>query len=167
MDTITLRFTTKWPYNPVSLAVARLGGSRDWSHVIAIVDNMAYEATMLYFQDGNILRPRSGVRKVTVDVAIHGVKAYRDMNVPVASLQDSIAWAQQMEGKKYDFAGALGLPLLSSDDWADDSKWWCSEFVFMMLGVGGNWVLDPAEKKRVTPNDLFQCNYKKSAIVRL
>jgi hypothetical protein len=44
--TVTLRFTSRWPYNPVSLLIATFTGSRFFSHVVAIIGERAYEASM-------------------------------------------------------------------------------------------------------------------------
>lgn len=156
MPSITVRFTTKWPYNPMSLLIARATGSREWSHTFCIIDGMAYEATMMH-----------GCRVVALGEAMRGVVAYQDMEVPVADVQSAKLWGMLQAGKGYDFAGAFGLPFLMSEDWSDDRKWWCSELTFVQLGIAGTWVLDPDERSRVTPNDLRQCNYPKSPIVRL
>lgn len=156
MDIITIRFTTKWPWNPTSVIIGRLAGSREYSHSMNIINGIAYEATMMH-----------GCRAVSVDEAMRGVAMYRDMRVPVADIGAAIAFGRAQDGKGYDFAGAFGLPLLASEDWADWSKWWCSELCFMQIGMGGTWMLDPDEQKRVRPNDLHQCNYQKTPIVRL
>ncbi|MCG2585521.1 hypothetical protein [Massilia sp. TS11] len=155
MDTITVRFTTRWPWNPISLAVARLTGSRQWSHCMLIIGTEAFEASMTH-----------GCRVVHIDEAMRGVVAWRDMLVPVPNLAAALAFGYAQNGRPYDWAGALALPLLASEDWADDRSWWCSELVFSMLGAGGTWVLDPTEARRVTPNDLHQVNYPKGAIIR-
>ncbi|KQQ86899.1 hypothetical protein ASF77_19635 [Massilia sp. Leaf139] len=88
------------------------------------------------------------------------------MEVEVPDIGAAVAFAEGQGGKPYDFAGALALPLLKSDDWGDDSRWWCSELVFAMLMAGGRTLLDPAEKHRVTPNDLYQCFFPKSQLMR-
>ena len=121
-----------------------------------IVGGTAYEATMLH-----------GCRAVPVEVAMKGVVGYQDMLVPVSDLGKAVEFGKNQIGKPYDFAGAFGLPLLMSDDWSDWSKWWCSELTFMQLGAAGNFVLDPAEKTRITPNDLHQCNFEKTPFVRI
>jgi hypothetical protein len=155
-NVIALRFTSKWPWNITSPVIAWLGGSKEFSHVMAIVDGKAYEATMLH-----------GCRVVPLAVAMDGVAAYQDMLVPVADVSAAVAWGEMQDGKRYDFAGALGLPLLMSDDWADDDKWWCSELVFMQLVKGGTVLLDPDITKRVTPEHLRMCNYQKSKVIKL
>ena len=154
-NNITLRFTTKWPYNVSSWIIARAAGSNQWSHVMAIVGDTAYEATMLH-----------GCRGVPVDVAMHGVKCYQDMIVEVPDIEKSIQWAKEQIGKKYDFAGAFGIPFCASQDWNDDRKWWCSEHNFMMLGAGGLWVMDKNQYNRITPDDLYKCNYVKKQVVK-
>ncbi len=153
---VTVRFTTKWPYNPTSPIIARLGGSKIWSHSMGIIDGKAYEATMTH-----------GCRAVPLGEAMRGVARYRDMSVPVPNVEAAIAFGEDQDGKGYDMAGALGLPLLASEDWADWTRWWCSELTFMQIGMAGTWLLDPTEQKRVTPDDLHQCNFPKSEIISI
>jgi hypothetical protein len=157
---VTLRFTSRWPYNPISLAIACLTDSREgFSHVMAIIEGRAYEANMLH-----------GCRAVPVEVAMAGMVRWQDMPVAVPDLDAAIAFGEAQcggngqHGKPYDWPGAFGLPLLRSEDWADGGKWWCSELAFALLMAGGTTLLDPQETKRVTPNDLRQCNYPKLAL---
>lgn len=151
---VTIRFTSRWPYNPMSLAIAVASGSREHlSHSIAIIEGRAYEASMTH-----------GCRAVPVAVAMTGIVRWQDMPVWVPDLDAAIRFGEDQHGKKYDFAGALGIPLLKSEDWADASKWWCSEHNFALLMAGGTTLLDPAEKRRVRPNDLRMCNYPKLAM---
>ena len=154
MEYAAVRFTSKWPYNPSSYIVARFAGSKQFSHVMCVIDEVAYEATMLH-----------GCRAVAVDEAMQGVVLYQDMTVPIKDKQASIAFGKGQVGKGYDFAGAFGIPFLLSEDWADWSKWWCSELTFMQIMVGGTTLIDPCEQYRVTPNDLHQCNFPKSPII--
>jgi len=156
MDSATIRFITRWPPNPTSLVIARLGGSKIFAHCIVIIDGLAYEATMLH-----------GCRVVPVSVAMRGAASYQDMTIPIADKSAAIKFGLAQDGKGYDYAGAFGLPFLASEDWADDSKWWCSEHNFMMLGAGGTWLLDPEVHKRITPEHLRMCNYPKSKIIKL
>jgi hypothetical protein len=156
MDIVTVRFTTHWPPNPTSPIIARLGGSNWASHSMNIIDGKAYEATMLH-----------RCRVVPVDQAMDGVAMYQDMFVPVADIGAARAWGEDQDRKAYDFAGAFGIPLLMSENWADDTKWWCSEHNFMQIGAGGLWLFDRAVYKRVTPAHLMMCNYPKSPVIRL
>jgi hypothetical protein len=152
---VTVRFTSHWPWNPTSLPIAWLSGSRVFSHSMNIIDGTAYEATMLH-----------GCRAVPLGEAMRGVAVYQDMQVPVSDIEAAIEFGQAQVGKGYDFA-ALALPILASENWADWSKWWCSELSFMQVAAGGTLMLDPNEQKRVTPDDLHQCNYPKGELVRL
>ena len=152
---VTLRFTSRWPHNPISLVIALAGGSRFFSHVVAIAGGRAYESSMNH-----------GCRAVDVAAMMKGIVRYQDMRVEVPDIDAAIAFGEAQAGKAYDFAGALTLPLLKSDDWGDDSSWWCSELAFAMLMAGGVTLLDPDEVHRVTPNDLFQCFYPKSELMR-
>lgn len=153
MEDIVLRFTSKWPYNPTSWLVARLAGSSQFSHTMCIIDGLAYEATMLH-----------GCRVVPLQEAMQDVAIYQDMFIPVPNLSSAQAFGQLQDGKKYDFLGAFGIPFLMSEDWEDWSKWWCSELTFMQVLAGGTTMLDPDVQHRVTPNDLYNCNYTKSEL---
>jgi len=153
---ITLRFTTKWPPNPISKIIGFFGGSKLFSHCFIIVDNMAYESTMLH-----------GCRIVKLDTAMNGVSCYQDMTIPIQDKNAAIQFGLEQNGKGYDYAGALGIPFLASENWANDEKWWCSEHNFMMLGAGGTWLFDPEIYKRVTPAHILMCNYPKSKIIKL
>jgi hypothetical protein len=152
--TVTIRFTSRWPYNPMSLAIATLSGSRFFSHTIAIIADSAYEASMTH-----------GCRAADLADAMTGIVRYQDMAIQVPDIEAAIAFGEAQDGKPYDFLGAIGIPFLKSDDWHDDSKWWCSEHNFALVVAGGVTMLDPDEKNRVTPNDLHQCFFPKSALV--
>ena len=153
--TVTIRYTSRWPHNPLSLAIALASASRElFSHTVAIIGDRAYEASMTH-----------GCRACPLDDAMQGIQRWQDMPVIVPDIDAAIAFGEAQVGKGYDFAGALGLPFLMSTDWADDGKWWCSEHNFALLMAGGVMLLDPDEKRRVTPNDLRQCNIPKLALM--
>ena len=149
---ITVRFTGK--DDPTSRMIGLLAGSKEFSHVMTIIDGTAYEATI-----------KHGCRVVSVTQAMAGVVRYQEMYVPVPDIELAVKFGQAQNGKGYDFNGAMGIPFLASEDWADWSKWWCSELSFMQIAQGGNWVLDPAFARRVTPTHLLMCNYNKSKIM--
>lgn len=153
---VTVRLTSRWPYNPISLAVGVLSGSRQFSHAIAIIGERAYEASMTH-----------GCRAGTVDQLMAGVVVYRDMDVWVHDLETARAFAEAQRGKGYDWAGAIGIPLTYSEDWADDDTWWCSELVFAIVLAGGTRLFDPAVMTRVRPIDLHMCDFPKSTLVLL
>tara|TARA_R110000868_G_C10972514_1_gene770258 strand:+ start:427 stop:801 length:375 start_codon:yes stop_codon:yes gene_type:complete len=123
---------------------------------MTIINGIATEATMF-----------NGCRNIPVSEAMQGVSKYQDMYVPVPNIDEAVKFGREQEGKKYDFAGALGLPFLASEDWSDWDKWWCSEIVFMQLGLGGTWLLDQDVTHRVTPAHLLMCNFKKTGIINL
>lgn len=158
---ITVRLTSRWPYNPISLGVGVLSGSRQFSHAIAIIEGRAYEASMTH-----------GCRAGAIDEVMSGIVVWRDMDVWVPDLDAAIAFAKaQCEPlppqtpKKYDWLGAVGIPLTYSEDWADDSRWWCSDLVFAIVLAGGTRLFDPAVMKRVRPVDLQMCDYPKKALM--
>jgi hypothetical protein len=151
---ITVRLTSRWPYNPLSLAVGIASGSRQFSHAIAIIDGRAYEASMT-----------RGCRAGTVDDLMAGVVVYRDMQVWVPDLDAAVQFAEAQVGKGYDWFGAIGIPLTYSEDWSDDSCWWCSDLVFAIVLSGGTRLFDPGVMRRVRPIDLQMVDYPKASII--
>lgn len=119
-----------------------------------IIDGIAYEATMLH-----------GCRNVPVETAMRGVAYYQDMFVDVPDIDAAIEWGDLTEGLPYDFAGAFGIPFLMSEDWDDESSYWCSERVFMQILKARKKILDPDVIKRVTPEHLRMCNFEKTDII--
>jgi hypothetical protein len=155
---ITVRLTSRWPYNPLSLAVGVLSGSRQFSHSITIIGKRAYEASMTH-----------GCRAGTVDELMAGIVVYRDMQVWVPDLDAAIAFAEAQcappppaKPKKYDFRGAVGIPFTYSVEWSDDSCWWCSDLTFAIVLAGGMRLFDPAVMRRVRPIDLQMVDYPKT-----
>ena len=153
---VTVRLTSRWPYNPISLAVGVCAGSRQFSHSITIIGERAYEASMTH-----------GCRAGTVDQLMASIVVYRDMPVAVPDIDAAQAFAEAQVGTGYDFAGAVGIPLTYSEDWTDDSKWWCSDLTFAILLAGGLRLFDPAVMKRVRPIDLHMPDYPKGPVVRM
>jgi hypothetical protein len=160
---ITVRLTSRWPRNVLSLAIGMLSGSRQFSHAIAIIEEKAYEASMTH-----------GCRAGSVANLMEGIVVYRDMRVWVPDIDAAIKFAEEQcnpvapaTPKRYDWAGVIGIPLTYSEDWADESRWWCSELVFAVVMAGGTRLFDPAVMKRVRPIDLQMCDYPKSALVHL
>jgi hypothetical protein len=151
---VTVRLTSRWPYNPLSLAVGIAAGSRQFSHAVAIIGERAYEASMTH-----------GCRADAVAEIMAGIVVYRDMPVWVPDLDAAIAFAEAQAGKGYDWPGAIGIPLTYSDDWSDDSRWWCSDLVFAIVLAGGTRLFDPDVMKRVRPIDLQMVDYPKGPIV--
>lgn len=152
---VTVRLTSRWPYNPISLAVGVLSGSRQFSHAIAIIGDRAYEASMTH-----------GCRTGTIDEVMQGIVVYRDMPVWVPDLDAAAAFAEVQVGKRYDWPGAIGIPLTYSEDWSDDSMWWCSDLVFAIVLAGGVRLFDPDVMKRVRPIDLHMVDLPKGPIMR-
>lgn len=150
---VTVRLTSRWPYNPFSLAVGFLSGSHEFSHAITIIGDRAYEASMTH-----------GCRAGTVAELMAGIVVYRDMPVWVPDIDAAIAFAESQMGKGYDWLGAIGIPFTYSEDWADDSKWWCSDLAFAILLAGGTRLYDPAVMRRVRPIDLQMVDYPKTAL---
>jgi hypothetical protein len=160
---VTVRLTSRWPCNPLSLAVGLAAGSRQFSHAFAIIERRAYEASMTH-----------GCRAGTVDELMEGIVVYRDMRVWVQDLDAAIEFAEAQcdpdppaAPAKYDWAGAVGIPLTYSEDWADASRWWCSELVFAIILAGGTRLFDPDVMKRVCPIHLHMFDQPKSPVFRI
>ena len=159
---VTVRLTSRWPYNPLSLAVGICAGSRQFSHSITIIGGRAYEASMVH-----------GCRAGTIDQLMDGIVVYRDMHVIVPDIDAAQAFAEAQcappppaKPKKYDYRGAVGIPLTYSVDWADDDRWWCSDLTFAIVLAGGTRLFDPDMMKRVRPIDLHMVDYPKSELMR-
>jgi uncharacterized protein YycO len=151
---VTVRLTSRWPYNPLSLAVGVLSGSHQFSHAFAIIGARAYEASMAH-----------GCRAGTVDELMQGIAVYRDMDVWVPDLAAATAFAEAQVGKGYDWPGAIGIPFTYSENWRDDGCWWCSELVFAILLAGGTRLFDPSIMTRVRPIDLHMADLPKDATI--
>lgn len=153
--TVTIRLTSRWPYNPLSFAIGVLSGSHEFSHAIAIIEGRAYEASMMH-----------GCRAGSVTELMEGVAVCRDMDVWVPDIHAAVEFAEAQAGKKYDWPGAIGIPFTYSEDWSDDSCWWCSDLAFAILLAGGTRLFDPAVLKRARPIDLHMADHPKSALMR-
>ncbi|MFC5548206.1 hypothetical protein [Massilia aerilata] len=152
---VTVRLTSRWPYNPLSLAIGIAAGSRQFSHAIAIIGDRAYEASMTH-----------GCRAGTIEELMEGVAIYRDMPVWVPDVDAARAFAEAQVGKGYDWPGAVGIPFTYSEDWSDDSCWWCSDLAFAIVLAGGVRLFDPGVMKRARPIDLHMADYRKGPIQR-
>jgi len=153
---VTIRLTSRWPYNPISLGIGVASGSRQFSHAIAIIGDRAYESAMPH-----------GCRSGTVAEMMAGVVVFRDMRVWVPDLDAARKFAESQEGKGYDWWGAVGIPLTYSQDWNNENRWWCSEYVFAIVKAGGTLLFDPDVMGRVRPIDLHMPNYPKTTIAYL
>lgn len=151
--TVTVRLTSRWPWNPGSLVVGLASGSRQFSHAIAIIGERAYEASMTH-----------GCHAGSVAELMDGIVVHRDMPVQVPDLDAAIAFAEGQMGKGYDWPGAIGIPFTYSEDWSDNRCWWCSDLVFAILLAGGTRLFDPDVMKRVRPVDLQMADYPKTAL---
>lgn len=150
---VTIRFTSKGHLG--SEIAALLAQSKLFNHCMLIDQKMVYEAVT------------SGVRYVPLQISMKGIVRYQDMDVLVPNIEGMHAFLLNQLGAGYDWFGAIGLPLLRSGDWQDPNRWWCSELILAALGAGGLWLVDPFQVEWGTPNDIYQCNFPKSPIIRL
>jgi hypothetical protein len=151
---VTIRFTSKRHLG--SRLMALLAQSEWANHCMLIEGGMAYEAVCWH-----------GVRYVTLDAAMRGVKMYQDMVVAVPNIEATRAWMRSVLGAGYDWPGAAGIPFQRSDNWQDPLRWWCSEFLLKGLSEGDLNIIDFNEVTRGTPNDLHQYPAPKSPVVEL
>jgi hypothetical protein len=77
---VTVRLTSRWPYNPISLGVGRVPGRASSATRITHDRQPRYEASMTH-----------GCRAGTVDELMEGMAIYRDMPVWVPDLDAAIA----------------------------------------------------------------------------
>ncbi len=150
---VTIRFTSK---GHLGSEIAAFVVQSGWfNHCMLIDQGMVYEAVT------------SGVRYVPIRVSMQGIVRYQDMQILVPNIEALEGFARTTLGAKYDWLGAIGLPLLRSKDWQDPNRWWCSEWIAAALGAGDLWVIDPDQIEYITPNDIFQYDAPKSEIIRL
>lgn len=152
--TVIIRFTSKRHLG--SRLLALLAQSEWANHCMLFDGGMAHEAVCWH-----------GVRYVPCDVSMRGVKMFQDMQLTVPDIDAMRAFLRSVNGAGYDWMGALGLPLLRSDNWQDPSKWWCSELILAALAAGGLQVIDFNDVERGTPNDLMQYPAPKRPVVHL
>lgn len=153
-DFVTVRWTSKGHIG--SHLAGILAQSRNFNHVMLIDDGMAHEAVMY-----------RGVHTCRLAIAMRGVVRYQEMRVFVPNLEGMHEFMRDQYGKPYDYGGAFGLPIQQAENWQDDDKWWCSEFVLAALVAGGAPILDRAQIHRVTPDSLSQVNIPKSEIFHI
>jgi uncharacterized protein YycO len=99
-----------------------------WSHVAPIIEDepdCIIDATLFR---GVQRRSKSGL-------LLHASKCeIRHFDCP--SPQAAYDFARSQIGKRYDYAGVVGIGLRR--DWQQDDAWFCSELFEAMLAAGGN-----------------------------
>ena len=124
----------------VGSLILRKGGDCPWSHV-ATVDpwrGTVIEATFQY-----------GVIERKISEFAHGKKGMALTWVNVDSPQESLAFARQQKGKRYDLLGAVGAGF--NHEWQDPIQWYCSELDTACIQAGG-LTLFHQDVGRVTPH---------------
>lgn len=152
--TVKIRFTSKLHFGSQILAI--LAQSERFNHCMMFDEGRVWEAVCWH-----------GVRNVEQEVSMHGVKIYQDMELVVPNIEAMREFLRSVEGDGYDWAGAIGIPFLRSDNWQDPGRWWCSELLIAALHAGGLDIIAFSELERGTPNDLFQYPAPKSEIIRV
>jgi uncharacterized protein YycO len=117
----------------------------DWSHVGIIDGAEVIEAVW----------PKVRVAALADVLAAH--PRWVVVDVPCPDEAAAIAAARAQIGKPYDAIGMLGLGV--NRDWQDDSRWWCSEHVAMVIKAGGLPVFRDGVMHRITPQHLWMLNY--------
>lgn len=74
------------------------------------------------------------------------------VEIPVEDEGKAIEFARAQLGKRYDLAGAVGLPFRAS--WQDPSKWYCSELLAASAAAGGTPIARP-EARGFSPRDAW------------
>lgn len=175
MSTVTFIFTRR-RFNPVSWLIRWVMPRSRFalalsSHLIVDAGAACYEAHMIH-----------GVRRVSRDVALHGLIVVRERvhhlpNVRAAMgyadsllctyvprvpgwvpawLAGIVATALLMANNNYDFKGALGLGLAPGESWADPACFFCYEFGGAFLRAGGRDVF--GELDRLSETALLAIN---------
>lgn len=118
-----------------SLLIRLLTFSR-WSHSALIRDDgMAIEATW----------PRVRMVKAEQIIAEHDAHAFGEIGARL----DAWEFAERQVGKPYDLGGLWNF--MTSRDWTEDSRWFCSELV---AAACGGW----RAAGRVTPEMLWEAS---------
>ena len=120
--------------------VLRQGGGCPWSHV-ATVDPWRGTVIEAILPDGVVERP--------ISEFLHEKTAMALTWVNVDSPQESLAFARQQKGKRYDLAGAIGAGF--NHDWQDKNQWYCSELDAACIQAGGLKLFHP-DVGRITPH---------------
>lgn len=129
MKTIRVIYTTR-RFNPISLAIRVLVPRAMFapalaSHCILVDGDHGIEAAMLH-----------GVRRVPLVECLAGSKIIETIDYLVPHPEDGIAWARNQVGKRYDFAGAVGM-LAPGRSWQDPTDWFCYELAAMAIERAG------------------------------
>ncbi|HEX9173860.1 MAG TPA: hypothetical protein VF861_14500 [Telluria sp.] len=155
-DRITVLFTCR-ARNPISWLIrwtvprSRFALALS-SHCLVDAGDVLYEATMLY-----------GVREVDRATALRGATVVKQTRYQVPDAAAGLAWARsqlcryepklpawfpawvrpgcsallKLCNNNYDWGGAAGLGLAPGREWADESAWYCYEFVAGVLRAAG------------------------------
>lgn len=109
----------------------RLGTLSSWSHCGVIDGDHVIDTTFA-----------SGVRRIPIkEWKIHYTR-YEIVNFPVKNKQDSVAFARNQIGKKYDYLGIVSF--IAHRNLEDRDKYFCSELVAAAIGIKYKpWRLSP------------------------
>lgn len=118
-----------------------------WSHVavLAADGDTVIEATW----------PK--VRKTTYAKFCKQHPSHQMVSIDVPNEAAGYEWLLTQVGKRYDLSALFGF--LFHRNWADDSKWFCSELVAEAIAKGGLTLFRDDAVSRVTPQHLWMLNY--------
>lgn len=130
---------------PGALAIRAITWS-SWSHVAILLDDgSAIEATW----------PK--VRRVDAALIKSKHSKWQVVDVPVPDEQAAVKFAMSQIGKPYDVSALFGI--MFHRNWADDSKWFCSELATAVLKAGGLKLFRECVLSRVVPQHLWMINW--------
>lgn len=124
----------KHPYS----YLVRLRYQSRWSHVGIIIGDEVWEAA-----------DKIGVQPIPLAKFI---ERYGESRVEVHEALALPGWKERalsQRGKEYDFWGAAGIGF-GTRKWADDDKWWCSEYMGYVLGT-----VRKERIERLSPEHIF------------
>lgn len=127
---------------PISWLI-RLVTWSSWSHVVVVGPDgvQTLEATW----------PR--VTLSTVDQVRHDNGVVLAVEFPCPDPETAWAWGLTQQGKPYDLLGIIGL--LFHESWANEQRWWCSDYATALLLHGGRRLFRPGALHRIDPEHLW------------
>lgn len=123
----------------------RVGTWSEWGHV-GIVFEENGESRVI---DS---RPFHGVQERTLAEFIEKASKYEFKEVEVPDSAKAIEWARTQIGKGYDWGGVISFA--SHRDWAEEDKWFCSEFAESAIKAAGR-LRFTVDAQRISPQNCW------------